>query len=645
MRHLLLRGAALVALLVPTTLYAQQDPVELDTLVVTTSTPVPRAVGELGNHVSVIRGADIRAEGITRVDDALRSASGLNIVRVGSYGATTSLFLRGAESDQVQVLIDGVPVNQPGGSIDLGGLTVENIERIEIARGPSSALTGSDALAGVIQIVTREGRGDVTGSVFAKGGTFGRADAGVQISGGTDAASFSLSGTRYRTDGILAFNNEHENLVLGGRVDLRPDEATRIRVTANLSDREFNFPTDGSGNAVDTNAFTFQDRTALALDVRRQMSDEFALRLLVTSTDEETGTDDQFDDENDTSAFTSLAAFRRLGADLRAEIGLGASTLTVGGEYEAQDVRDFSEFVSSFGTSVGRSENDRDNVAGYAHWSGSVGPVSANVGGRVEDNEYFGRFGTWSVGGALPLSEGLRLRASLGRGIKEPTFGELFSTGFTVGNPDLDPEESLAWEAGADLAAGAVELRATWFDQSIENLIQFTFAPPSPGDPNFFNIAEAATRGVELEAATRVGPVDLDGAWTWLDTEVVDAGFDSGEGAVFVEGERLIRRPTHTVGLGAAVRPASGVRLSTRIDRVGERDDRDFSSFPATPVTLDAYTLLDVALAWTFAAGSSTPLELTLRGENLLDEDYEGAFGFASPGRALTVGVRASFGN
>lgn len=645
LRHHLLRGGALVALLVPNVLLAQQAPVELDTLVVTTSTAVPRTLAELGNHVTVLDGAELRTRGVTTVEDALQRASGLNVVRLGSFGGTTSLFLRGAESDQVQVLIDGVPINQPGGAIDLGGVTIENIDRIEVARGPSSALTGSDALAGVIQIVTKEGRGDVTGSVFARGGTFGRADGGMQLSGGTEQASFSLAATRYSTDGILAFNNEHLNTVLSGRVDVRPDDRTRIRVTANLSDREFHFPTDGGGNVVDINQFTFQDRSSLALDARREVGDALSLRLLITSTDEETGTDDQLDDESDTSAFTSLAAYRRLGADLRGDIDLGASTLTLGGEYEEQDVRTFSEFVSAFGTSVGRSENDRDNLAAYAHWSGALGPVATHVGGRLEDNEYFGTFGTWSLGAALPLTEEIRLRSSVGRGIKEPTFPELFSSDFTIGNPDLEPEESLSWEIGGDVVAGPVEFRATYFDQSIENLIQFTGSPPTPGDPNYFNVAEASTSGLELEARTRVGPLDLDGAWTVLDTEVVDAGFDSGPGATFVEGERLLRRPDRTLSLGVAARPATAVSVSASLEHVGDRDDRDFSTFPAAPVTLDAYTLIGAAVSWTVAPASPTPLELTLRGENLMDEAYEGAFGFRAPGRALTLGVRASFGN
>ncbi len=379
MKSIVLSGVALFAIVLGSPLHAvpsqpAQEPVSLDSILVTASTPVPRPLTELGNHVTVLDGDRLRARGITRVEDALREASGVSMVRVGSWGAVTSLFLRGAESDQVQVLVDGVPINQPGGSVDLGGLTVENIERIEVARGPSSSLNGSDALAGVIQIVTRRGRGATRASAFVRGGSFGRRDVGVAASGATEAAAFSLSATRYRTDGILEFNNRHLNTVFTGRVDLRPDEHTTLRISGNLSNREYQFPTDGAGNVVDINNFTFQDRASLSLLATRDLSDRIGLRLLISSSDEETGTDDQFDDPADTNAFTSLAAFRRLGVDLRSEVELSEnSSVVVGGEFEEQDVRDFSEFVSSFGTSVGRSENARKNVAGYLHWIGTLG--------------------------------------------------------------------------------------------------------------------------------------------------------------------------------------------------------------------------------------------------------------------------------
>jgi len=643
-----LSGAAalLAALFVPALLHAQQDPVQLDTILVTTSTAIARPLDALGNNVTVLDGDAIRASGVTRVEDALRSVSGVNLVRLGSWGGTTSIFMRGTESDQVQVLIDGVPVNQPGGAIDLGGISLENIERIEVARGPSSALTGSDALGGVIQIVTRGGEEGFRGSAFARAGSFGRQDAGLELSGGSGTATYSLAATRYYTDGILDFNNAHDNTVLSGRFDLRPDEATRIRFSANLSNRQFNFPTDGSGNLVDTNAFTFQDRTTLGLMAERQVTDALGLRLLISSTDEETGTDDQVDDEADTGSFQSLSAIRRLGIDLRGNLAIGeAGTLTLGGELEEQDIRDFTESVSSFGSFGGRSANERSNLAGFAHWTAAYEALDFNAGVRVEDNEFFGNFTTWQLGAALPLVDGVRVRGSVGRGIKEPTFFELFATGFATGNPDLDPEQSLAWELGADIALGRVSLGATWFDQSIEDLIQFTSTPPNPGDPSYFNVAEAAIRGLEFEAGAALAGVELDGSWTWLDTEVVDAGFQSGEGDTFVEGRSLIRRPEHTVRVNASTQLTSALGVSAAVERVGERDDQDFATFPATRIVLDAYTLLDASLVWRpTGTGLGGDLELIGRVENLLDETYFGAAGFVGPGRALTLEVRAGFG-
>jgi vitamin B12 transporter len=642
-----LGAAALVALLAPTLLHAQQNPVRLDTLVVTASTPIARPLEALGNHVSVIDGGAIRAAGITRVEDALRGVPGVNLVRLGSYGGTTSIFMRGVESDQVQVLIDGVPINQPGGAVDLGGISVENIERIEVSRGPASALSGSDALGGVIQIVTRGGEEGFRGSAFGRIGGFGRQDGGLELSGGSESASYSLSATRYYTDGILDFNNAHDNTVLSGRIDVRPDDATTIRFSANLSDRQFNFPTDGAGNVVDRNAFTFQDRATLGLLVEREVGERLGLRLLISSTDEETGTDDEVDDAEDTSSFVSLSAFRRLGIDLRGNLAVGeTSTLTLGGEFEEQDIRDFNESVSSFGTFGGRSANARSNVAGYAHWTGAFEGLDANAGVRVEDNEFFGTFTTWQLGASAPVGDALRLRGSVGRGIKEPTFFESFATGFARGNPDLDPEQSLSWEVGADYEVGGVTLGATYFDQAIEDLIQFTSTPPNPSDPSYFNVAEATIRGLELDAALRVGPIEVDGSWTWLDSEVVDAGFQSGESATFVEGQPLIRRPESTLRLNAATQATSTLRLSAALERVGERDDRDFATFPATPVTLDAYTLVDAAVTWTpFRSGLGGDVRLIGRVENLLDQDFVGAAGFVAPGRVVTLELRAGFGD
>lgn len=144
--------------------------------VVATATPAPVSASALGRHASVLDGERLRADGVVDVSEALRSVAGITVVRSGSFGAVSSVFLRGGESDYVRVLLDGAALNQPGGAIDLAGLTMENVDRIEIVRGPASGLYGSDAVSGVIQIFTRRGERGLAGSATAFGGSYGGAD-------------------------------------------------------------------------------------------------------------------------------------------------------------------------------------------------------------------------------------------------------------------------------------------------------------------------------------------------------------------------------------------------------------------------------------------------------------------------------------
>lgn len=640
---------------VPSALRAQDPQLpdyELEELVVT-ATPVPLPSSALGSHVTVVDGDEIRGRGIIRVLDVLREVAGLSVARNGSFGGASSVFFRGGESDHTLVMIDGVQVNQPGGAFDFSGLTTENVERIEIVRGPSSALHGSDAVAGVIHIITRTGSGAPTATLTTQGGSFGRLDGTLAFTGGTGAASYGLTLARYTTDGILAFNNAHENSVLNGRVDLRIDEASRVRLTARASDRRFGFPTDFAGNVVDVNQATFGNETLLGLEVDRRLSPALDFRARVTVFDAEDGTDDAPDGPADTLGFfgsQSLNALTRVQADVRANWHAGLRTVvTAGAEYEEQRMRSFQESLSEFGASNSRSENERDNRAVYAHIVTGAGPVDANAGVRVEDNELFGGFTTWQVGASWQAAGATRVRGSLGRGIKEPTFFEVFATGFATGNPELEPERSTSVEIGVEqaLLGDAIRLQATWFDQRFSDLIQYTATTPNPGDPNYFNIAEAASRGLEVGAALDVGAgLTLSGEYTWLDTEVRDAGFQEGAGATFVEGEGLLRRPDGQLRVGLGWHGDGPLRADVSALRVGARSDRDFTAFPAAPVTLAAYTLVDVSVQARVleARGGRPGLTLFVRGENLLDESYQEVFGFAAPGRGVFVGGRVRIG-
>jgi vitamin B12 transporter len=176
-------------------------------------------------------------------------------------------------------------------------------------------------------------------------------------------------------------------------------------------------------------------------------------------------------------------------------------------------------------------------------------------------------------------------------------------------------------------------------------MIQYTFLAP-PGEPNYFNVAAARARGVELDAAARVGTLETGASWTWLDTEVTDAGFDSGAGATFVEGEALIRRPRHMFALSASSPVGGRARVHSGVTLVGRRQDRDFATFPATPVELPSYALWTLGAEWAVRPPTSggPSVSLSLRAENLLAEQYQEAYGFPAPGRQLYVGASVGFG-
>jgi vitamin B12 transporter len=236
----------------------------------------------------------------------------------------------------------------------------------------------------------------------------------------------------------------------------------------------------------------------------------------------------------------------------------------------------------------------------------------------------------------------------VGTAFKAPTFLETFSSAFSTGNPALDPERARSWELWAEqiVSPGRLTLTAAWFQQRFRDLIQYAFQP-DPQLPNYFNVAEASARGLELEAvATPAGGFHLRASTTLLRTRVEDAGFDSGEGATFVEGKRLLRRPSVSSLLALRATRWPRVAVDLAATYTGERDDRDFSSFPATPVSLRGYVRVDAAasIRLTRATGDGFSSTVLLRADNLLGERYEDVYAFEAPRRLVTAGLRIERG-
>ena len=640
-RRLASASLVLAALCVatPLALAAQErgDTASLPEIVVT-ATRYPVATDSVASTVTVLRGEDLRAQGIHFVGDALRQVPGAHMVQGGPFGAAASLFVRGGESDYVKVLVDGVPVNQPGGFYDFASLTTDNVERIEILRGPGSVLYGSDAIAGVVQVVTRHGGDGLRLGAAAEGGSFGSARWEASALGGGDAVGWSASLSRLTSDGTYEFNNDYRNTVASGGLRARAGRRTSLSLTGRYHDAKYNFPTDFTGVPVDRNQFTTDETAAFALEAAHRFSDVVEGQLLLGRSDIETGFENPADPPPGSSfASSDHSSTDRTSADARIQLRLPKGVRGLAGasfEAQRQDVR--NAFRES-----------RDNWGLYAQ--ATVLPVSRlqlTGGGRLDRNEKFGSFWTYRAAALAFASPATRIRASVGTGFKEPSFFENFDSPFSVGNPDLQPERSFSVEGGVeqDLARGAVGVGVTVFAQRYRDLIQFTFVPPRPGGPNYFNVAAANADGVEAVLHLRPGgPVRGSVSYTWLTSEVTDAGFDSGDAATFVQDQRLLRRPDDALAVRLESAFTGRVRLGATLSWVGSRDDVRFGQFPAPNqrVELPPYTTLDLDGTLTVLRGrSGTPgLDLTARAENLLDESYEQGVGFPARGRGIFVGL------
>jgi vitamin B12 transporter len=632
------------------------------TPVIVTATRQPLSQGSLPVAVTVITGDQLRARGISTIPDALADVSSGYVAQSGSQGAQTSFFLRGGESKYVKVLIDGVPVNDPGGAFDFGSLTTDNIERIEIVRGPVSVLYGADAVTGVINIMTRRGQASVaeldvrmgtmprdrrinTSTGFG-GGNSSTMDATAATRGASGMSAYSLSFGRRLDEGLYETNNYYKSNVVSAAYDVRPAERTLVRLSGRYTDYKFAYPTNGGGDVRDLNAFRTEDKTALGVVIERQTSRADRIALLLNLSESDGATDDQADTTGG-STYISLERTRRRGAEVRGQtILLQDVALTLGVQLEQQDQRTQFQSDGPFGPFNGRFAASRSNSASYAEIVASpTSEVTITVGLRGDANEQFGTFGTGRGGFSWRPTRATRLRATVGTAFREPTFAENYSTGFVTGNPDLEPERTRSIDAGLDheLFDGRVQASVSAFAQRFKNMIDYDPGAAACGF-SYCNVAEATANGVEVEVSGRVaGPLSASTAATFLKTRVVEPGFDVSSGGLYRDGESLIRRPERKITAELAYRGRGPLSASLRALAVGVRSDRDFRPFPAAPKVLPSYERFDVSAEYVVPVRHAKRTAVTLRIANLTNAYYENVFNFLAPRRTITLGARSSF--
>ena len=646
---LILPAIAAAATLTASTVVAQAPDTATLTPIVVSATKGPAARETLTQAVTVLSGEDLRRRGITRVSEALREVPGATLVQNGSYGAVTSLFLRGGESRYTKVLIDGVPVNSPGGFFDFSHLTTDNIERIEIVRGPASVVYGADAVSGIVQIFTRRGGAGRQLRAGVRRGTYRSFDADADIAAGNGPLTFTAGGATHSTDGVLPFNNQYTNGTLSSAVTFSDADRSSATISARYSAAEFHYPTDFTGAPVDSNAYRTQHRFTVGLDARRQLLRSLEGRLLAGSNEVSDLTEDLTEPPvgaSTRSVFRSRA--RRNTAEGRLTfVGPQKTSVTAGIAYERERERSSSadgpvggELLASDAFLAARS-----NVGYYGELLGEASNViSYTLSGRLDDNSDYERFSTYRLGASLRIIPALRVRAAVSTAFNAPAFNQLRPTLFTTGSPNLDPERSRTAEVGLEARAlrDLLRIEANVFRQRFEDLIQYVNGGPPDFKGSFANLAGATANGYEAEAELR----PWQGVHARLSYTVVEPRVSrlapTYEGDQKV-GDALIRRPSHSGTASLGYFTGRGGSISVAATYIGKRADLDFAEFPSPTVTLPSYSRVDLSGEQPLVHSDRATISLTGRVENLFDRRYEDVLRFAAPGRAVFVGLRASF--
>jgi vitamin B12 transporter len=614
-------AGALLAAAVALGAQVPEDTVTLAPVTVT-ATRLPVSQRATPAAMTVISGVELRARGITRLSDALREVPGASVVQSGSFGSQTGFFLRGGESDYTKVLVDGVPLNDAGGAIDFAHISLADVERIEIVRGPASVVWGSDAVTGVIQIITRRPAAS-RASVSARGGTYGTRDGTAELAIVRGTAHVAAAVGSYETDGVLDFNNGYRNRQAGASVQVGTGARRSLRAFLRHTDATYHYPTNFLGAPVDSNQYRREKRLVGGLDASAPLTTRATLRLLVGANEMDGVSDNQVDRPDDFAYHDESEGSRRL-VDGRVDLRLPRDAiLTAGGDWTRQRETNTANFDAS-----------RINRGYYVQLHAGTGtPWVITLGGRIDDNEKFGTFVTSRASGSWAFPSRTRLRATVGTAFKEPAFAEVFSTSFTRGNPTLEPEQSRSVELGVEqeLISGRSTVALTWFDQRFRERVDFiSFPPDSAVFGTFANIGRAVASGAELEARLRLlHGIALSAAYAYLETEITDDEFGR-------EGQRLLRRPMHTASATLSYTVERG-SLAATAQRVGSRHDVGY-------VRLPWYTTLDLAGELRLLRRTASELALTFRLENALDERYEAIANYRAPGRTVLVGGRVALG-
>ena len=604
----------------------------LDPTIVVIAAREPVRLDLSGSTTTVLDRDIIEALNLPQTADLLRLTPGVSVSQSGPIGSQTQVRLRGAESNHTLVFVDGIEVNDAASSGDFRfeTLLADGIERIEVLRGPQSALWGSEAIGGVVSVTTREPGGDAPLFGQFEYGAFRtwRAGGGLEIGSPVNGVVAQVSHIDTRGIDAVGRGGErdgYENLTLSLKGVAAPSATTKVGAVLRYSTAETEF--DGTDPMTFRRADTL-DATrirGLALRVHGEVAlldDRWAHRLegQIVDTD---------NINRDGTTFLNRTDAKRLKAIYQSRFETGPHRLIAAFEHETQRYR--ADDNAFFGGTNQRRRREQNSVIGeYRLTFGETFSAGASV--RRDDNDRFADATTWRATAAATLPEGFRAHASYGEGVTDPTFTEQFGffPGSFVGNPSLKPEMAQGFDVGVGWGGDRLAADITYFRANLEDEILGTF------DSITFLAGVANATGQSRRTGVEAS-IDAAAA-TWLRLSANYTWLHSTESRVAGTARiREVRRARHSGALTATAE-RDRLTLAASVAYVGKRRDTDFDSF--TDVTLDDYALATLSGRYRL----SESIELTARVENAADADYRDVFGYATPGLAAYGGFRIRWG-
>jgi vitamin B12 transporter len=609
------------------------EPAKVGQILVTGSV-LDETLENTGSSVSVVSEQDLKDGQYRNAIDALQQVPGVDVVQSGGNGGNAAVFLRGGNSEHTLILLDGVELNNPATanrSFNMANLTLENIERIEVIRGPQSTVYGSDAMGGVINLVSKKAKQGVNARVTSEAGSYNSFTQVGDVSYGSERFDFSTGITRQDIGGISAADagdgnkeqDDYQNTSLSNRMRFAPTKDIEATTTTRYTRSHTNLDNRGGVGGDDPNRWIKNNEFFTRGDVSLKLLEETLTPSAYISYTRHTLDDTNSPDAASIESLDSMyhGDITTVGSRARWTPGEYFSAV-LGGETQGERADSYYRSDGAFGpyedTFFGREA--RTNSVYLESKLSYNDRAWIDTGVRHDNHSIFGGKTTFKVAPAVRVAESTKLRGSVGTGFKAPSLVQLYSS---YGNRDLQAETVTGWDVGIDqdIVADVLSSSLTFFRNSYDELITF-----NPSTFVLENINKSYTQGFEVGSTLQATEeLSMRLAYTYTDTEDEDTG------------ESLLRRPRNKNSVTFVYAP-TGNRFRAQLQwrLYSSRFDNDFNSYPPQRVSLAGYGIVDLAVSYKL----SDSVELISRVDNVFDQEYQEVLGFGTMGAAAYAGIR-----